>query len=104
MLKSFQIEIEASTLYAVAEKSVPGTSAQTGSASQLRPNIQVAGFAGDVYGSQVQPDSPPAGMTKLFDGLINIAAFAIIPNYLYIDPVADDPTAIILSSVQAEEV
>ncbi len=100
-LKPFQTEIASSTLYAVAEKSVPGSSAQTASSSQLRPNIQVVGNAGDVYGSQVLPGSPPTGMTKLFSSLLNIKSFTFIPNYLYVDPVGSDPTDIILSSVQA---
>lgn len=103
-LKPFQIEILPSTLYAVAYKEFLGASTARTSASQLAANIQVAGHAGHVYGSQVLPDSPPAGMTKLFDSLINIAAFDFIPNYLYIDPVGADPTAIVLSSIAATEV
>lgn len=103
-LKSYQRVILPSTLYAVNAAAAMGSTTSSNSAEQLAPNIQVAGNAGDVYGSQALPDSAPAGMTKLFDALLNIAVFTIIPNYLYVDPTGSDPDAIILTGVNAEAV
>lgn len=103
-LKPFQTEIEPSTLYAVAAAPTTAPAFRNASASQLLPTIEVAGHQADVYVSQVLPDSAPTGMTKTADNLQGILAFDFIPNYLYVDPVTTDPTAIVLSGVSAEEV
>lgn len=103
-LQIFQTEIEAETLYAVEAHASVSLDRKKQSSVQLAPNIQVAGNAGDVYGSQTLPVSPPTDMTLMFDGLLNIAAFDYVPNYLYVDPVTDAPDAIILTGVEADEV
>lgn len=100
-LKPYQSIIEAETLYSV---NAAASSSSAQAAEQLQPNIQVYGNSAHVYGSQVQPDSAPAGMTKIFDSLLNIKAFSYVPNFLYIDPVGADPDAIVLTGINAEEV
>lgn len=103
-LQSFQTIIDPSTLYAVAARASVNLNRSEQSAVQLEPNIQVAGNSADIYGSQVLPDSPPINMTKIFSGVLNIKAFDYVPNYLYVDPVSSDPSAIILTGVTAEEI
>lgn len=106
-LKQFQKIIDPSVLYAVSfAPSTPGASgkASDASSSQLKPNIEVSGNSGHVYGSQVLPGSPPTGMTKMFDALLGITSMPYIPNYLYVDPVGSDPTAIVLTAIAADAV
>lgn len=100
-IKAYQRVILPSTLYAVNAASHLNFSTSSNSSEQLRANIQVATNAADIYGSNILPGAAPTGMTKIMTGLLGIKAFDFVPNYIFVAPTGDNPTAIVLTGVNA---
>ena len=95
VLRAYQQEIDLDTLYLVAATA-------SGDGSSLQPFIEVIGGTANIYGSNVEPDSAPTGMTNAVpSGLQGIQNFAVLPNYLYVTEASGTITSVILSGVQA---
>lgn len=95
-LQSYQQEIELATLYEVVASGL-GTQA-------LQPSLEVIGGTVDVYGSNLEPNSPPTGMFKTATAFVGINVFANVPNYLYIAQNTGTTTDIILTGIRAKVV
>lgn len=92
---TYQQEILVNTLYAVLAWNPLAT------ANQLGASLEVIGGVIDVYGSQIKPVSPPAGMTASAMAFSGINAFGIIPNFLYLNNTDGDVTSVVLTGVKA---
>ncbi len=97
-LRAYQQEIQLNTLYLCFAD-------PRGNGSSIQPYIEIIGGAANIYGSMLEPESPPTGMAsgaaETIEGVDN---FAVIPNYLYITEASGTITSIILSGVKAKEV
>lgn len=97
-LRSYQQEIELDTLYMVIATA-------SGDGSSLQPFIEVIGGVANIYGSNIEPDSAPTGMTNAVpNGLQGIQNFAVLPNYLYLTEASGTITSVNLSGVKATAV
>lgn len=91
--KDYQQQLVINQLYAVAA---------LGGSEQLQPSIEVIGGTVDIYGSELHPSSAPTGMFKTKTAFSGIEAFAVIPNYIFIN--GGTPTSIITSGLSVTAV
>lgn len=95
-LKAYQQLIELDTLYEVVAS---GLGTQT-----LQPSLEVIVGTVDVYGSNLQPDSPPTGMFKTATAFSGINVFANVPTFLFVSQNTGTTTSIILTGISAKAV
>lgn len=97
-MRDYQTQIDVGTLYEVRATG-RGT-------EQILPTVEIIGGTVDVYASQTEPATAPAGM-KVFDnglGVVGTLGFAYLPAYIYFFQASGTTTSIILSGIEAVEV
>jgi hypothetical protein len=97
-LRDYQTQIDLATLYEVRA---------TGRGSeQLSPTIEIIGGTADIYVSQTEPASAPAGMTKIENGagIVGTFGFQYVPSFLWVAQATGTTTSIVVSGIDAIEV